>query len=221
MARSRGQLIQKGRERWLARIFIGRDAEGRRKYTSKLIEGTKTDARKELDRLLADRANGRIVTTPRTLTVGEWADQWLGAVVKPSTRRRTHHDYTAEVERNIKPHFGVLPLRRLGPSQVRAWLAKLREPKPAGSGLGSRSVRKSHEVLRNMLESAVVDGLLVDNPARSRLVKKALPKKERVERRVVGTGDVEAFLEAALHNEWGAYWTLQLFSGLRPGESLA
>lgn len=216
MARKRGQLIPKGRGKWLARVYIGRDADGERQYTSKLVEGTRTAAREELDRMLAERANGRLVVAPARLAVGEWADQWLATVVEPSCRKRTYHDYHSVLDRYIRPHLATVPLRRLRAAGIRAWIAELR-----AAGLGSRTVRQAHEVCRNMLEAAVRDGLIVDNPARSSLVRKALPAREQKDRHTIGAEDLARFLEAVNDDPLAPYWLIFLFAGTRPEETLA
>jgi integrase len=79
----------------------------------------------------------------------------------------------------------------------------------------------AHEVLRNALEQAVSDKLIRDNPARARLVRKALPQKEVRERVTVPADAVGRYLEAANADRLAALWILQLMAGLRPSEALA
>ena len=42
----RGQLIQRGPDRWLVRVFAGRDTNGKRRYVNEPVKGTRTDAEK-------------------------------------------------------------------------------------------------------------------------------------------------------------------------------
>jgi hypothetical protein len=39
-----GQVIKRGDDTWLVRIFTGRDAQGKRHYLNKTIKGKKKDA---------------------------------------------------------------------------------------------------------------------------------------------------------------------------------
>ena len=39
-----GQIIKRGDKIWLVRIFLGRDENGKRRYTNKTIHGTKKNA---------------------------------------------------------------------------------------------------------------------------------------------------------------------------------
>jgi integrase len=136
--------------------------------------------------------------------------------VRQSVRLRTLHSYDEALRLYVRPNLGRLRLASVTPIEVRAMLVKLRD-----RGLSPRTVRKAHEVLRNALEQAVADCLIPENPARSRLVKKALPRTEREERQTVGVEAIGAFLAAAKENRLYAYWCVLLFGGLRPSEALA
>ena len=210
-----GQIVAKGERTWLVRVFLGRDGAGKRTYFNELVHGTKKDAQKRLNKLLSDRDEGSLVVAPKG-TLDEYLDLWLETTVRPSVRQRTHSDYTAVLERYVRPHLGAAKLARITPLEVRGMLAKLR-----ALGLGPRSVRQAHEVLRNALEQAAADRLIRDNPARSRLVKKALPQKARSERVTIQADDVAAFLDVARGDGRFALWMVLLFGGLRPEEALA
>jgi integrase len=210
-----GQIIPKGDKKWLVRVFDGRDGTGKRRYVSELVHGGKKDADKALTRLLAQKDAGTLGVKPKS-TVGEYLDAWLETTVKPSVRDRTYNDYVSVLKTYVRPYLATARLSALTPVEVRGWLVKLRD-----KGLGSRTIRKAHEVLRNALEQAVSDRLIRENPARSRLVKKALPQKEQTKPVVVRTEQVGAFLEAVEGHRLSALFVVQIFSGLRPSEALA
>ncbi len=70
-----GQVIKKGKRKWLVRIFTGRDGNGKRGYFNKPINGTKKDAEKYLNRTLTEMSQGTFVrpsmsTVANTLTSG-------------------------------------------------------------------------------------------------------------------------------------------------------
>jgi integrase len=213
--RARGTITEKGPGKWLVRAYAGTDAGGKRRYVSEVVEGGITDAEKVRTRLLGERDGGRLSVRPRT-TLNDYLDAWLETTAKPSVRARTLEDYTATLQRYVRPHLGDVRVSRLTPVTVRAMLVKLRE-----QGLSPRTVRKAHEVLRNALEQAVSDGFMASNPARDRKVRKALPQKEQKEPITVRKEDVRAFLDAAAGERLHALWMLLLLSGLRPSEALA
>jgi integrase len=212
--RPRGTITEKGDGKWLVRLYAGM-SDGKRQYVAELVEGGKKDAEKRLTELLRRRDKGRLGARPKG-TLAAYLESWLQTTAAPSVRARTLADYTRVLTGYVKPHIGELKLAALTPADVRGMLVALRE-----SGLAPRTVRMAHEVLRNALEQAVSDRLISDNPARSRLVRKALPQKERKEPVTVRAEQVEAFLKAAAGTRLHALWLLQLLAGLRPSEALA
>jgi len=63
--------------RWMARVFIGRSASGRKRYVSKVVHGGKRDAKKVLTDMLQQKYQGRI--TPRSsATMADLVREWLG-----------------------------------------------------------------------------------------------------------------------------------------------
>ncbi|CAN5824358.1 site-specific integrase [soil metagenome] len=210
-----GQIIAKGPKKWLVRVYIGRDGQGKRKYIAELVHGGKKEAEAKRAELLTQKTRGTLAVRPKE-RVGDYLDAWLETTVQPSVRARTLNDYTRVVDRYIRPYLAEAQLSKLSPVEVRAMLIALR-----ARGLSPRTVRMAHEVLRNALEQAVSDRLIPDNPARARLVAKALPQKVRKEP-VTITGDaVGNFLDVASGDRLAALWVLGLMSGLRPSEALA
>ncbi len=210
-----GQIIGKGPGKWLLRVFTGRDGAGRRHYHSETVHGGKKLAEQRLAKLLSERTEGTLVVAPRG-SLGEYLDTWLQTTAAPSVRARTLDLYTQILARYVRPHLGQARLARLSPVEVRGMLVKL-----SAAGLSPRIVRMAHEVLRNALEQAVSDRLIVNNPARARLVRKALPPKPRRQPATVKADQVAIFLDVARADRLGPYFTLLLFSGLRPEEALA
>lgn len=210
-----GQIIPKGKGKWLVKVFKGRDGDGRRKYVSELVHGGKKDAERVLMNKLKEKNEGTLTVRPKG-TLSEYLDTWLETTAQPSVRPRTMCDYTRVVKSYIKPHLGGARLGRLTSVEVRGMLVRLRE-----QGLAPRTVRMAHEVLRNALEQAVSDRLLPDNPARSSKIKKALPQKLRKHQVTIRSDQVANFLDVAEGDRLQAFWVLQLMAGLRPSEGLA
>lgn len=209
-----GQIIRRGDRTWLLRVFVGRDGGGKRRYHNKTVHGTKKEADAALRALLGQRDRGQLLTIPKS-TVNEYLNSWLNTIA-PSVAARTLGDYAETLSLYCRPHLGQLLLASVTPVEVRSMLAQLQK-----ADLKPRTVRKAHEVLRNALEQAVADGFLTNNPARSRLVSKALPAKEHVERPTVTRDQLSAFINASADRRLNAYYLAMLFCGLRPEEALA
>jgi integrase len=210
-----GSIIPKGKNKYLLRVFVGRGGDGKRRYRSELFHGGKREASDRLAEMLTAKSQGKLTVKPSE-TVGEFLDTWLDTTAKPSVRPRTLAEYTDTLRLYVRPHLGGAKLARLAPADVRGMLQALRE-----QGLAPRTVRKAHEVLRNALEQAVSDRLISDNPARSRLVKKALPQKVKNPPETLPAADVPALLDVAKDERLGALFALLALTGLRPSEALA
>ncbi len=216
-----GQIIPKGKRKWLVRVFIGRDSTGKRKYVSELVHGGKKEAERHLTGLLGQKNDGKLTVRPKE-TVDEYLDAWLETTAKPSVRPRTFGDYTYTLKQYVRPHIGSIRLARLSPVEVRGMLAQLQAPREeGGQGLAPRMVRKALEVIRNALEAAVADKLIRENPARAKLVRKALPPKVTKEPVTISADDVATFIEVARGDRLGPLFVVQLLTGLRPSEALA
>jgi integrase len=209
-----GQLIPRGPNTWLLRVFTGR-AAGKRTYHNETYRGTKKGADAKLAKLLTEHSEGRLVSRSRQ-TVDAYLTIWLEGI-EGSVRARTHAAYTATCKTYIRPHLGAHRLTELDEVTVRGFYAKLRK-----KGLAPRTIRSVHEVLRNALESALEMRLIRSNPAAARIVRRVLPTLKHTPRPTVLAGDpLEAFLTAAAADEHEVYWLLLLFGGLRPEEALA
>jgi integrase len=207
-----GQLIKRGDDKWLIRIYLG-EVAGKRRYWNKTVNGGKRHAEKILAKELAARDRGELAPRSRD-TFDAFLDTWLeGLTVRPQTADA----YTYTLKQYVRPHLGAARLRDVSALALRALYARLGK-----QGLSPRTVRSVHEVLRNALEGAVDAKLLTANPAATRTVRMAIPKRVRTERTVVEGGDaLSAFLDAAHADEHTVYWLLLLFGGLRPSEALA
>ena len=143
--------------------------------------------------------------------MGEYLDDWLRDVVKPSVRSWTYRGYEVHVRRHIKPALGRLPLERLEPSQVQVFLNQKME-----SGLSPKSVRYLRGTLRTALNQALRWGLVARNAA-------ALvdgPRVQRYEISPFSPEEARKFLAAITGHRLEALYTVALAMGLRQGEAL-
>ena len=146
--------VRKRGGKWQARYRDAGGGEHARSFTRKI----------EADRWLTDetaKLHRGTWTDPKTArtTVSEWAATWYaGFQGRPSTRRTTR----AALAR-IEAEFGHLSLMAVRPSQVRAWLAKLK-----AEGLSDGYIRNLHGKLAQLLADAVHDGLIPKSPCSRR-----------------------------------------------------
>lgn len=208
----RGQIIERGKNRWLVRVALGRDPQsGKRRYHNETIHGTKRDAQKHRTQVLRELDLGTHVERNR-MTVWECLEMWLETVAMPRVSARTHADYRANLERYVRPKLGERRLQELRPFEIQSVYAAMLD-----RGLSPQTVRTAHAPLRSALENAVKWQLIQRNPAK--LVD--LPKRERRERRVLTDEESRRFLTAVRGDRLHALWVVLVSTGLRPGEALA
>ena len=207
----RGQITDRGENRWLVRAFLGRDPKtGTRRYHNKTIYGTKREASQYLTKVLRDLDTGLYVEQSQ-VTLGDFLDKWLDVVAKPRVSERTLADYRENLSRYVRPTLEERRLQDLRPFEIQTLYAGMLE-----RGLSPRTVRATHAPLRSALDQAVKWQFVSRNPAR--LVD--LPKQPKQERHVLTAEEASRFLANAKQDRLHALWVVLLTTGLRPGEAL-
>jgi len=181
------------------------------KRFSKSFQGSLTEAKRELRRLLKSADDGQHVA-PDKVTVSDHLRSWLdGATeISPKTRERYHQ----LADRQIIPHLGAIALQRLETADVRAWHKTLLD-----GGLSARTVGHAHRVLHRALEIAVTDRRVAVNVARRGAVRP--PKVQETEVEIIPPGKLAA-VRVALSGHWLLpIVELALGTGMRRGELCA
>jgi hypothetical protein len=183
--RRSGYIKEKRAGLYLVSIFLGRDANGKRRYVAKQIKGTRSDAQKYLNKALSEKDQG-IFVEPSSLTVNSYLKKWLESAARPRVSRRTADGYAGLIERYISGPLGHKRLDKLQPLDIQKVYGEMQM-----RGLSARVVRHTHSVLHNALKQACKWSLLPRNP--SDLVE--LPKVAHKERRVLSPDEAQDFLK--------------------------
>jgi integrase len=176
----RGNKQGQGRPRWRARY---RDPSGRKR--SKRF-ARKVDAERFLVSVEDAKLRGAYVDPAAgRVAFSEWAERWERTTVslRPSTRK----DYETLLNNQVLPAFGDMTLVAIDALMVREWIAEL-----VAGGLSAKRARKAHQVLSQILASAVDGGRLPRNVAEG--IK--LPKVQRKEMHFLTAAQVEALADA-------------------------
>ncbi len=212
MARKTGQIVGRGRHRWLVRVFLGRDRETRqRRYHSRIVRGPVRHAQTYLNKVLRERDLGRQVEGV-TVTLDEFLDRWLDNAAKAKLRDKSYHSYESLLRRYIRPVLGERFLSTITPLDVQDTCQRTIE-----RGLSSRTVRYTHSVLRSAMRQAIRWRLLLQDPTDGA----QLPRLGRREMRVLTAEQSRIFLSAALKIHYGPVFAIALTTGMRPSEYLA
>ena len=205
-----GQIIARGENTWVVRVFMGRDANGKRRYHNKTVHGTKKDAQKYLNGALREKDLGTFVE-PARFTVGEYLDRWLADAAQPRLRARTYVEYENLLKRYVRPVLSERRLSDVTSLDIQALYAGM-----LGRKLSARTVRYTHAVLSSALKQAVKWGLLGRNPADN----VDLPRQQRQEMQALSPEQAERFRKAAAESRFGILFDFALATGMRPGEYL-
>ena len=205
-----GQIIKRGDNRWLVRVFNGREADGKRRYFNKTIHGTKKDAQKWLTAALRDQDMG-VFVEPASMPLTDYLDKWL-LTVKHRVRERTFDSYEWLLEKYVRPTLGQKRLCDLKAVEVQKVYNSLTEDKK----LSAKTVRHVHQVLSSALNQAVKWRLVVQNPCSLC----ELPRRVRKEMLCLSADETKLFLEKARDDKWYLAFLLALETGMRPEEYL-
>jgi integrase len=207
-----GQLTQRSPNRWKVQVFLGRNANGKRQFFTKTIQGNKKAAQEFLTEKLREKDLGHLVIDADSSTLDEYLDRWLQAAAKPRVRLRTHYEYQQLLRRYVRPALGSRKLSSITPLDIQTLYSRLLE-----KGLSARTVRYLHNVLSSALKQAVKWRLVTQNPA----VFVDLPRQQRKEMHALDAAQAKAFLDAAKNKSCEPMFALALTTGMGPGEYLA
>lgn len=195
----RGGLRERKPGVWEVRAEAGRDpVTGRRRQVSRSVRGTKRDAEKVLNKLLADSDLGHHTGTDAKFD--ELAREWLAMAetdLSPSTLRR----YRFILNNRVLPALGGRPVRSIRTVELdRLYLGLTNDV-----GLAPATVRQVHAVIRRALQQAVRWGWITSNPAAnakpSRVPKAdvAPPTAEQVVQLIAKANETDPQLARFLH----------------------
>jgi integrase len=212
LARKTGQIVGRGRRRWLVRVFLGRDRETRRRrYLSRTVHGPVRQAQSYLNKVLRERDLGRGVEGI-AVTLDEFLDRWLDNAAKPKLREKSYQSYESLLRRYIRPVLGERILSTITPLDMQSAYQQLID-----RGLSSRTIRYAHSVLRSAMRQAIRWRLLLQDPTDGA----QLPRLGRREMRVLTAEQSRIFLSSALKTHYGPVFAVALTTGMRPSEYLA
>jgi len=204
-----GSIYQRMDGRWEGAVHLGyRDGRRDRRFA---IGHTRKEVGDKLAVLLKARDEQRPVPNQRD-KLGPFLRSWLDDTARPTLRASTYSSYDDILRLHLIPGLGRIPLAKLTPADVQAFLnAKLE------SGLSPRRVQYLHAVLRRALGVAERWGLVSRNVAK--LVDP--PRVPRHEIEPLTPEQARRLIEAAAEDRLRALWVTALATGLRQGELLA
>jgi integrase len=212
-----GSIRPQGKASWEIRLYLGRDANGRRLYKSHSVKGAKRDAQRELAKLLNSVHEGNYIT-PARMTVAQFLEKWLADYAEQKVAAKTFERYAELVRLHLVPQIGQHALPKLEPLHIQHAYSMLLENgrRDGKGGLSAQTVVHCHRVLRKALKHAVKWQLLIRNPAESA----DPPRAEHREMSTLDEHEVAALFEAVRGTRLELPVVLAVTTGLRRGELL-
>ena len=149
---------------WRVTVPLGSDGKGKRLRKTKVVHGSKADARKVRDALLRDAAKGVDVIAADRLTFRELADMWLAKIrsgyekggANAISRRA---DYFCQRAGGWK----VKQVTTQDCCELMEWLVQSKTAE--GRSFGENTQRQYLTVLRSIFKHGVDEGFIYRNPA--------------------------------------------------------
>ncbi len=233
-ANGEGSITRRKDGTYHGRVFVT-TTSGIRKRVS-VYGKTREEVRQKITELQSQENQG--IPVPDTnMRLEEYLVYWLATVVKVHRRPKTYQGYESVVRVHIVPGLGRKKIRTLRAAEVRTWLAGVasecqcckhgwdkerREPECCAAGdccktlLSRRMVQSIHAVLRNALQNAVREELIVRNVAQ--LVQVPTPAYDTG--KGLRVAEARLLLRESSTDRFHALYVLALVMGLRRGELL-
>jgi integrase len=213
---SAGQIVKRGKDRYLLRVYLGRDSTGKRHHHNETFHGGPKDAAKRLRELLAKHERGEPLKLSND-TLNAFIDEWPKC--HPDLKESTISHYKVTIDPYVRPKLGNRLLTKIEANDIQSLYGGLRE-----DGLSNDTLVYIHALLKTIFKLATVRCRIVFNPmdgVKSPAGKRFdQEKQEKREQRTMTPGQVEKFLTAANRTRFGLIYTLAFYTGCRPGELL-
>jgi len=222
-----GQIIERGEQTWLVRIFLGRDPQtGKRKWLNHTIHGTKKKAQTFLNKKLTAKDDGQNIDVAR-VTVGAMLDDLLSDY----RINGKSYEWVEQVTRvHLRPFFGAMKAPAVGTDAIRRYIEG--RQKPQTRTYTDAEGKKKHEREFGPASNATINRELALLRRAFNLGKQATPPKVGTVPRFPmlaennvrkGFFEHEAFLAVRreLPEEIRPIITFAYYTGCRKGEILA
>lgn len=208
--RKTGQIIEREKGVWTIRVYLGEDANGKRKNHNETFKGSKKDAQRRLTQVLREKDSGVYVQSS-AITLNEFLDKWIGECAVFKIRARTLNGYESLLRCHVREKIGS---KRLSDVQILEVQKLYNEMNKAN--FSPKTIRHVHNVLSSALRQAVKWKMLMQNPCDFC----DLPRQIRTEMKCFTPDETKLFLEVAKSDKFYALFYLAVETGMRPEEYL-
>ena len=169
---------------------------------------------RDLRKQLADAVsnNEHFTSIKSNITLDRWFDRWMEIYKDKSIRPNTKREYTHIYKKNISPFLGYRNINSLVKSDIQLLIDRAHD-----NGYMYERQSKIKVILRDMLQRAVEDNLIVNNPVSG--IKLRADKQIKAEALTVD--EQSTFFEYCKNTFYDNLFNVAVNTGLRPGELFA
>jgi integrase len=200
-------------KKYVLRVFLCKDAAGKRRYHSETFHGNAGQAEDRIREIIRRHRAGEAIKANAD-TFGAFLDEWLEAK-RLSVAESSLKTYTQSVEKHIRPALGGKMLITVTSDDIQRFYGKLH-----GDGLNLVSIRHIHTVLGTVFKLAVKRKKLMGSPMAGVEIPKEWGQGEDTGAAAMTAEQVGKFLNAAEGNRFENLFKLAFHVGFRPGELL-
>lgn len=169
---------------------------------------------RELRKQLAEAIAGNedFSSIKNEITLDRWSERWMEVYKEKSIRPNTKREYVHIYKKNISPYIGGRRINSLVKSDIQQVVDRASD-----DGYGYERQNKIKVILRDMLQRAVEDGLVINNPVSG--IKLRADKK--VTARSLTLKEQALFFDHCRNTFYDNLFNVAVNTGLRPGELFA
>lgn len=168
------------------------------------------ELRKQLAEAIAENENFKSIK--EDVTLDEWFDRWMKIYKEKSIRPNTKREYTHIYNKNISPYIGGRLINSLVKSDIQRLVDKAYDDSYA-----YERQNKIKVILRDMLQRAVEDNLIINNPVSGIKLRSA----KEVKAKALTIKEQEVFFDYCRNTFYENLFNVAVNTGLRPGELFA
>lgn len=186
---------------WRVYVDFGTDPiTGKRLRPSRVVHGSKADARKVRDELIRQHEGGLRVEAAG-ITFGEWSRQWEKRRNESDGLEVTTKERTKEILDLLRKYLENVKLSDITPQTVDSLYCMIKADKEAaGASYGGTSMNKLHIQFKHVMRDAVNYDLIMKNP----LDRVKAPAKDKPQRNSLTSKEAERLLSCVDEAErWG------------------
>lgn len=168
------------------------------------------ELRKELAEAIAGNEN--YTSIKDEITLDRWFDRWMEVYKEKSIRPNTKREYTHIYKKNISPYLGSKMINSLVKSDIQRLIDRASD-----NNYAYERQNKIKVILRDMLQRAIEDNLIVNNPANG--IK--LRADKEVKTKSLTSDEQAVFFDYCRNTFYDNLFNIAVNTGLRPGELFA